>query len=310
LVGTNPRYEATILNARIRKSYLNNNSKIISLNDLGDLTYPYEYLDGQTQSLKNIFEEDNEISNQIKEAKKPLIIIGESLMNSNSSKYLFNKIKKFLIENNKISKDWNSLNILSCDASTVGNFDLGIVNQEKRLLNDLKDHKFDIVYLVGQDSLDFDKKDEFIIYQGSHGDKGAEIADIILPGSAYTEQDGYFTNLEGKMQKAQKASYPPGDAKEDWQIINELAEFMNNRKLFNDKDELESSMFNYLNLQKEKQDNSNEKNDKSTNVEFQNENLKIFIKDYYFSNIIAKSSKTMIECNNSKINLKSTGTEG
>jgi len=310
LVGTNPRYEATILNARIRKSYLNNNSKIISLNDLGDLTYPYEYLDGQTQSLKNIFEEDNEISNQIKEAKKPLIIIGESLMNSNSSEYLFNKIKKFLIENNKITKDWNSLNILSCDASTVGNFDLGIVNQEKRLLNDLKDHKFDIVYLVGQDSLDFDKKDEFIIYQGSHGDKGAEIADIILPGSAYTEQDGYFTNLEGKMQKAQKASYPPGDAKEDWQIINELAEFMNNRKLFNDKDELESSMFNYLNLQKEKQDNSNEKNDKSTNVEFQNENLKIFIKDYYFSNIIAKSSKTMIECNNSKINLKSTGTEG
>jgi len=310
LVGTNPRYEATILNARIRKSYLNNNSKIISLNDLGDLTYPYEYLDGQTQSLKNIFEEDNEISNQIKEAKKPLIIIGESLMNSNSSKYLFNKIKEFLIENNKITKDWNSLNILSCDASTVGNFDLGIVNQEKRLLNDLKDHKFDIVYLVGQDSLDFDKKDEFIIYQGSHGDKGAEIADIILPGSAYTEQDGYFTNLEGKMQKAQKASYPPGDAKEDWQIINELAEFMNNRKLFNDKDELESSMFNYLNLQKEKQDNSNEKNDKSTNVEFQNENLKIFIKDYYFSNIIAKSSKTMIECNNSKINLKSTGTEG
>jgi len=310
LVGTNPRYEATILNARIRKSYLNNNSKIISLNDLGDLTYPYEYLDGQTQSLKNIFEEDNEISNQIKEAKKPLIIIGESLMNSNSSKYLFNKIKKFLIENNKITKDWNSLNILSCDASTVGNFDLGIVNQEKRLLNDLKDHKFDIVYLVGQDSLDFDKKDEFIIYQGSHGDKGAEIADIILPGSAYTEQDGYFTNLEGKMQKAQKASYPPGDAKEDWQIINELAEFMNNRKLFNDKDELESSMFNYLNLQKEKQDNSNEKNDKSTNTEFQNENLKIFIKDYYFSNVIAKSSKTMIECNNSKINLKSTVTEG
>ena len=310
LVGTNPRYEATILNARIRKSYLNNNSKIISLNDLGDLTYPYEYLDGQTQSLKNIFEEDNEISNQIKEAKKPLIIIGESLMNSNSSKYLFNKIKEFLIENNKITKDWNSLNILSCDASTVGNFDLGIVNQEKRLLNDLKDHKFDIVYLVGQDSLDFDKKDEFIIYQGSHGDKGAEIADIILPGSAYTEQDGYFTNLEGKIQKAQKASYPPGDAKEDWQIINELAEFMNNRKLFNDKDELESSMFNYLNLQKEKQDNSNEKNDKSTNTEFQNENLKIFIKDYYFSNVIAKSSKTMIECNNSKINLKSTVTEG
>ena len=310
LIGANPRYEATILNARIRKSYLNNNTKIISLNDLGDLTYPYESLDGQTQSIKDIFDDNNEISKQIKEAKKPTIIIGESLLNSHSSKYLFNKIKKFLIENNKINNNWNSLNILSCDASAVGNYDLGIVNQESRLLDDLKNHKFDIIYLLGQDNLDFDKKDEFIIYQGSHGDKGAEIADIILPGSAYTEQDGYFTNLEGKLQKAQKASYPPGDAKEDWQIINELAEFMNNRKLFNDKDELESSMFNYLNLQKEKQDDLIEKINNSTNEEFKNENLKIFIKDYYFSNVIARSSKTMIECNNSKINLKSTGTEG
>ena len=274
------------------------------------MTYPYESLNGETQSIKDIFEGNSEFSKQIKEAKKPSIIIGESLLNSNSSKYLFNKIKKFLIENNKINDSWNSLNILSCDASTVGNYDLGIVNQEKRLLNDLKDHKFDIVYLIGQDNLNLDKEDEFIIYQGSHGDKGAEIADIILPGSAYTEQDGYFTNLEGKMQKAQKASYPPGNAKEDWQIINELAEFINNRKLFNDKDELESSMFNYLNLQKEKQDNFKEKNNNYENAEFKNENLEIIIKDYYFSNVIARSSKTMVECNNSKIKLKFTGTEG
>ena len=152
----------------------------------------------------------------------------------------------------------------------------------------------------------FDKKDEFIIYQGSHGDKGAESADIILPGAAYTEQDGYFTNLEGKIQKAFKASYPPGEAKEDWQIINELAEFMNNRKLFNDKDELESSMFNYLNLHRENKivQQNNPYN------EFENENLIIEVKNYYFSNVIARSSKTMVECNNSKQSLKSTGTEG
>jgi len=310
LIGTNPRYEATILNARIRKAYLNNNTKIISLNDLGDLTYPYKSLDGKTQSIKDIFDGNNEISNKIIDSKKPLIIIGESLLKTSSSKYLFNKIKEFLIKNNKVTKQWHSFNILSCDAAAVGNYDLGLIKEENNLLNDLKDHKFEVVYLVGQDNLDFDKKDEFIIYQGSHGDKGAEIADIILPGCAYTEQDGYFTNLEGKTQKAQKASYPPGDAKEDWQIINELAEFMNNRKLFNDKDELESSLFNYLNLQKLKQDNSKEQNKDSMNREFQNENLKIFVKDYYFSNVIARSSKTMIECNNSKINLKSTGTEG
>ena len=307
LIGSNPRYEATILNARIRKAFVNNNTKIISLNDVGDLTYPYESLDGQTQSIKNIFEGSDEISKKILDAKHPMIIIGESLLKLNSADYLFNLIKDFLNKNNKFTDNWNPLNILSCDASTVGNFDLGIINNDINLTKELKSNKFEIVYLVGQDNLEFDKKDEFIIYQGSHGDKGAEIADIILPGSAYTEQDGHFTNLEGKIQKAYKASYPPGDAKEDWQIINELAEVMNNRKLFNDKDELESSMFNFLKLQKEKEIVDSKE---QLNSNFQNEKLNIQVKDYYFSNVIARSSKTMIECNNSKLNLKSTGTEG
>jgi NADH-quinone oxidoreductase subunit G len=308
LAGCNPRYEATILNARIRKAYINNNTKIISLNDVGDLTYPYKNLDGQTQTIKNIFTGNDEISKEIINAKKPIIIIGESLLNLKSSNYLFNTIKEFLFKNDKMNELWNSFNVLSTDAATVGNYDLGIIKKENNLLENLNKHFFDIVYLLGRDNLDFVKKNEFIIYQGSHGDKGAEMADIILPGSAYTEQDGYFTNLEGKVQKANKASYPPGDSKEDWQIINELAEFMNNRKLFNDKDELESSMFNYLNLQKDKQNKNTsynvEKND------FENEELKILLKDYYFSNVVARSSKTMIECNNAKINLKSTGTEG
>ena len=307
LIGANPRYEATILNARIRKSHLNNNTKILSLNDNGDLTYPYESLDGNTQTLKNIFEGTNNLSKIILESKKPMVILGESFLRLNSAEFLYEKILKFLKHNNKFSEYWNPINILSCDAATVGNFDLGLINNENNLLNNLKSNKFDIVYLVGQDNLDFVKKDEFVIYQGSHGDKGAEIADIILPGSAYTEQDGYFTNLEGKVQKAYKASYPPGEAKEDWQIINEIAEFMNNRKLFNDKEELESSMFNYLNLQKEKQ---SKEYDKKIVEDFHAEKLTIDLKPYYFSNIIARCSKTMIECNNSKLNFKSTGTEG
>ncbi len=236
-----------------------------------------------------------------------MIIIGESLLRLENAKYLFDNLKDFLNKKNKFSEDWNPLNILSCDAATVGNFDLGVLNNKTNLIEDLKSNKFEIVFLIGQDNLNFDKKNEFVIYQGSHGDKGAECADIILPGSAYTEQDGYYTNLEGKIQKAFKASYPPGDAKEDWQIINELAEFMNNRKLFNDKEELDSSMINYLKLQNEKQ---TEQIDNNANSDFNNEDLKIEIKDYYFSNVVAKSSKTMIECNNAKVNLKSTGTEG
>jgi NADH-quinone oxidoreductase subunit G len=311
LIGSNPRYEATILNARIRKAYLQNKTKIISLNDVGDLTYPYESLDGDIENIKKITEDNHEVSNLIKEAKKPLIIFGQSSLKIKSAKYIFESIKSFLKKNNKMSNEWNSLNTISENASTVGSFDLGLyktLDGSNEVLKDLENHMFEIVYLLGVDNLKFEKKNEFVIYQGSHGDKGAEIADIILPGAAYTEQNGYFTNLEGKLQKAYKASYPPEEAKEDWLIINELAEAMNHRKLFNDKDELESSLLNQINLYIEK--NKSIKSSNVENLEFKQEILKVDNEDYYYSNAIARASKTMLECKSAKINLKLTGTEG
>ena len=308
IIGANPRFESTILNARIRKSFVNKKTTIISLNDVGDLTYPYKFLDGKIKTICNIFEGNDNISKEILSSKKPLIILGESFFQLIYAKEIFTLIKNFFKINNKITKDWNPINVLSVDASTVGNLDLGILNNDKNIFDSLKNNQFEIIYLLGQDNLNFKKNNEFIIYQGSHGDKGAELADIILPGVAYTEQNGYYTNLEGKIQKAFKASYPPGEAKEDWEIINNLAEFINNRKLFNDKDELESSMFNYINLKKENYNQSSieDKNEK----QIKEDNLQITIKDYYFSNVIARASKTMLDCNNSKLNIKKTGTEG
>ena len=311
LIGSNPRYEATILNARIRKAYLQNKTKIISLNDVGDLTYPYESLDGDIENIKKITEDNHEVSSLIKEAKKPLIIFGQSSLKTKSAKYIFESVKSFLKKNNKMSDEWNSLNTISENASTVGSFDLGLyktVDGSNEVLKDLENHMFEIVYLLGVDNLKFEKKNEFIIYQGSHGDKGAEIADIILPGAAYTEQNGYFTNLEGKIQKAYKASFPPEEAKEDWLIINELAETMNHRKLFNDKDELDSSLLNQINLFIEK--DKSIKSSTVENVEFKQEILKVENEDYYYSNAIARASKTMLECKTAKVNLKLTGTEG
>ncbi|MDC1146301.1 NADH-quinone oxidoreductase subunit NuoG [Candidatus Pelagibacter sp.] len=311
LIGSNPRFEATILNARIRKSYLQNKTRIISLNNVGNLTYPYEALNGDTENIKEIVEDKHKISKLIKDAKKPLVIFGQSALKSKSSKYLFESVKSFLNKNNKINNDWNSFNIISENASTVGSFDLGLYKTEdgsNKILKDLENNKFEILYLLGQDNLNFKKNNEFIIYQGSHGDKGAEMADIILPGAAYTEQNGYFTNLEGRLQKAYKASYPPENAKEDWQIINELAETMNHRKLFNDKDELDSSLLNQINLYLEK--NNSKKNNDINEIKFEKYILNIDSKDYYYSNAIARASKTMFECKNEKINLKLTGTEG
>ena len=307
LVGANPRYEATILNARIRKSFLNNKTDIYSFGDIGDLTYPYKILDNKTDTIKDVFENKNELSEKIKNSKKPIIILGQSALRLKSGKFIFEEFKRFLISVNKINKDWNSLNILSNHASTVGSYDLNILSSKdgKNItLNQIKNNNFDILFLFGQDNLNFKKKNEFIIYIGSHGDKGAEMADVILPGTTYTEQDGYYINLEGKIQKAYKASYPPGDAKEDWEIINELSELLKRKKIYKNKEELIDRMMNYLKL-----DQKINNKDKII-TEFFSEKIVIDHFDYYYSNVIARSSKTMSECRNEKLKVKSTGTDG
>ena len=307
LVGTNPRYEATMLNARIRKSFVKNKTEIYSFGDIGDLTYPYKILDNKTEIIKEIVENKNELSKKIQNAKKPTIIIGQSALKLKSGKFIFEKFKEFLIKNNKITNEWNSLNVLSKDASTVGAYDLDILflNEESNsTLSRIKNNKFDILFLVGQDNLNFKKKNEFIIYIGTHGDKGAEIADVILPGATYTEQDGYFTNLEGKIQKAYKSSYPPGESKEDWEIVNNISVLIKRKKIYENKDELVDSMMNYIKL------NKKDKNDNVINTEFLSEKILIDPIDYYYSNVIARSSKTMSKCRSEKLKIKSTGTDG
>ncbi len=307
LIGTNPRYEATLLNARIRKAFLKNKIEIYSLGDVGELTYPYKILDNKTEIIKDILQNKNELTEKIKNAQKPSILIGQSALKLQSGKYIFEEFKKFLISNNKINKEWNSLNVISNHSSTVGAYDLDIFmsNDETNLvLEKIKKNHFDVIFLFGQDNLSFKKKNEFIIYIGSHGDKGAEMADVILPGATYTEQDGYFTNLEGKIQKAYKASYPPGEAKEDWMIINELSALLKRKKLYNTKDELIDTMMNYIKLNKK--DNNNYVSD----AKFISEKILIEPIDYYYSNVIARSSYTMSECRTKKLKTKSTGTDG
>ncbi len=305
LIGSNPRFEATILNSRIRKAYLKNKIDIFSLEDVGDLTYPYKVLENNSETINQIINNQHEVSKRITSSKKPIIILGQSILNSSNGAYVFEEMKKYLKNINKINDNWNSLNILSIDAATIGSYDLGIFssnNGSNKTLKKIEDKEAEVIFLIGQDNIKIKKNNEFIIYIGSHGDIGAELADLILPGAAYTEQDGFFTNLEGKLQKAYKASYPPGDAKEDWQIINELSSEINRNALFKNKDELIKSMHEYLKVNKNN-------NFEVPKYDFKDE--KIFIEDidYYYSNTIARASKTMSECRNARVNLKKTGTE-
>ncbi len=308
LIGANPRLEATILNARIRKNYSKNKTKIYAIGDLIDQTYPLIKLGNDTNLIKSICEDKHELSGKIANANKPIVIIGQSALKLNSGKYIFENLKKFLIQKNKINEDWNALNILSNNASTVGSYDLNILSSNdgsNPVLEKINQNEFEIIFLLGQDNLSFKKKNEFIVYIGSHGDNGAEMADIILPGAAYTEQDAHFTNLEGKIQKSYRASFPPGEAKEDYEIINELAELLKGKKIFKNKNELIDGLMNQLKHQIKKTENQD-----ISPATFINETIKIENIDYYFSNVIARSSSTMSMCRNKKINLKKTGTEG
>jgi len=300
LIGTNPRLEATILNLRIRKSHIKNKAEIYSLGNIGDLTYPYNVLENNSKIIRDIVNNKHELSKKIINAKKPSIIIGQSVLKLKSSIYIFEELKNYLLKNDKINDEWNSLNILSKNASTVGSYDLNILSSNNGLnitLDKINKNQFDVIFLFGQEDLKFKKRKEFIIYIGSHGDRGAEMADIILPGSAYTEQDGYYTNLEGKIQKAYKASYPPGEAKEDWQIINEISAILKRKKLYATRDELINSMINYLNLHKDKRKFQIPK------YNYYESSISVDEIDYYHSNSVARASKTMSECKNEKINL-------
>ena len=308
LVGTNPRYEATILNSRIRKSYLNNRAEIYSFGDQGDLTYPYKVISESNKALDHFLSGNGDLYNKFKNSSKPMVILGFSFFLGKSAKYFQEKLNSF--QKNYINeefKDWKIINVLSKDASTVGAFDLDIINTSdgyNKTLEKLNNNEFELIFLFGQDNLNFSKKNEFVVYIGSHGDKGAETADIVLPSPAYTEQNGYYTNLEGKIQKAYKATYPPGSAKEEWLILNELSKLIRNKVLFKDRNYLEDSLKNYLNTKKKNTLQSSENNN------FIEEQIKTIQIDYFYSNVIARASKTMSECRNLRLNFKSTGTEG
>ena len=193
-----------------------------------------------------------------------------------------------------IKKDWNALNILSQQASRVGAIDLGVYSIKEdenfSFFKKLNNDEFKFLYLLGADNINFEKKDKFIVYQGSHGDKGAEIADIILPGAAYTEKGGLFVNLEGKLQTAHKASYPPGDAREDWVIFKDLANMMKKPLGYKNIKHLRESIVRQI-------DSKINNNIKKTNkVDYVEESISVNPIDYYYTNSIARSSKVMSEC--------------
>ena len=314
LIGSNPRHEATMLNARIRKTFVKKRIPIFSIGDPGELTYDYTVIGNTTDDLKKILDNEHEFSKKLSSSNKPIIIIGESALELESGKYIVEEVKNFLKNNNFISKEWNAFNFLAQNASTVGLIDLKVLSKEDEEKNSffekLNKNQFKLLYLLGSDNLDIKKDNEFIVYQGSHGDRGAEIADLVLPSAAFTEQNGLFENLEGRVQESKKASYPIGEALEDWKIFNLILKKLGK---FNDLSKFDSLRKEVLNLipnftKLNELPNFEEAQEVNTSSEFISESVNIKNLDYFYTNSISRASKTMSECRQIKQKLRKTGT--
>ena len=301
LVGANPRLEATIINSRIRKNFINKRTEIFTIGNPGDQTYKIISLGDNLKVLKDIENNNSIFSEKIKTSQKPMIVIGESVLNSKQGRFVLETSKSILKKNNSL----NGLNILHQSASSVGAIMLQAYTNTNEVL------KNEILYLIGADEINIDTKNKFIIYQGTHGSKNAKIADVILPGAAYTEKNGLYVNLEGRVQSAFKASFPPGNAKEDWKILRALSDVLNKPLKFNTIEQLRSKIFDFNPaLQRTDQLPLIDVNALNVeNVEVIDSKVNYLPIDYYHSNEIAKSSKTMLECKIARQSLQKTGTE-
>lgn len=232
IIGSNPKKEAAILNARIKKAHLAGNIEIAVLGSEVDLTYKYNYLGNELAILKSIADGSHPIVTKLKHYKTPMLILGSQVISLDDGAEIINLCKDIAQKYNFISDEWNGFNILNRSAAIVGGLDIGFVPQKpdsnvKEFLDAAQDSKIKLIYLLGADEVDTTKlKNTFVIYQGHHGDRGAHAADVILPGCAYTEKSSTYVNLEGRVQRAYRAVFAPGESKLDWQIIIELAECM------------------------------------------------------------------------------------
>ncbi len=315
LIGTNPRLEATMLNARIRKTFVQSRVPIYSIGNPGDLTYEYTVIGNKTDDIKKMINNEVEFSKKLLSSKKPIVIIGESALELKSGKYIFEELKNLLKKNNFINKDWNAFNFLAQNASTVGLIDLKVLTKEDEenysFFEKLTNNEFKLLYLLGSDNLEIKKNKEFIIYQGSHGDRGAELADVILPSVAYTEQNGLYENLEGRIQECKKASYPIGDSLEDWKIFNLIMKKLDKTDNLSNLDLLKKEVLNLIpNFSKLNElPFYKDSLDKKKETNFISEDILIRELDYFYSNSISRASKTMSECRHINQNSKKTGTD-
>jgi NADH-quinone oxidoreductase subunit G len=300
LVGSNPRREAAVLNARIRKRWRAGNFPVAVIGERADLTYAYEHIGTGPEALADVASGQNAFTSVLKKAQRPLVLVGMGALARPDGAAIASLAAQIATANG--AADWNGYSILHTAASRVGALDVGFVpGPGGRTAQEMTEAGIlDVVFLLGADEVDV-SPGVFVVYIGTHGDQGAQRADVILPGATYPEKSGIYVNTEGRVQIAARASFPPGDAREDWAILRALSDVLGKKLPYDSLTALRQTLFKaYPHLARVDQITPGARSEvvalATGGGTPDRTPFTAAIQDFYFTNPIARASAIMAEC--------------
>ena len=303
IIGANPRIEAPVMNARIRRNHLMNKVAIATIGDAVDLTYPTTDLGNDIAVLDQIADGSHPFAKTLAKAKKPMIILGMGALRRKDGHAVLGRARQIADNSDMVTADWNGFNVLHTAASRVAGLDLGFVpgkdgHDVAGILKGAESGDIKLVWLLGADEIDMAPLQKaFVVYQGHHGDKGAAAADVILPGAAYTEKDGTYVNFEGRVQRGVRATFPLGEAKEDWAIIRAFSAVINKTLPFDSFASCQQAMIDAVPHLGQLDEITAAKWVKfGTSAKLSDEPVCYALDQFYMTCAISRASETMAEC--------------
>jgi NADH-quinone oxidoreductase subunit G len=304
LIGANPKLEAPVLNARIRRNWVARTLPVGMVGERVDLTYDYDHLGAGPASLSALLKAKGGFAEAFMAAKKPMIIVGAGAVAREDGAAVLALAAEVAGQFGVIADGWNGFNVLHTAASRVGGLDMGFIPGEGGLTAPAMAQKgaLDVLLLLGADEIDVTASDAFVVYLGSHGDAGAHRADVILPGAAYTEKRGLYVNTEGRVQMGDRAVFPKGEAREDWAILRALSERLDAKLPYDTLDQLRAKLFadhptfGQIDHAPGSIPAGLDLAAVGARGDLGEGGFTSLIKDFYFTNPIARASVTMAEC--------------
>lgn len=304
LIGTNPRHEAPILNTRFRKAFLHKEQDLGLIGQPDNLNYEYVHVGESSKDIEKILDGSHPFAKRLAEAKKPMIVVGSSVIeNAKDSEYLLSKVSELAdkFKNTLFQDGWNGVNVLQRAASRTAAYEIGFVPTSSEAAK----APVDFLYLLNADEVSGTDipKDAFVVYQGHHGDVGAQYADVILPGSAFTEKNATYVNTEGRAQITRAGVNPPAAAREDWKIIRALSEVAGHTLPYDDLpsvrsrlSEISPSLTRYDVIETPSITQLGLTTQRKPNAQSTGEILSSVIKNFYRTDPISRASSTMAKC--------------